>query len=221
MTLTIGIAIPCHNAHFHFLRSLLENIASSNVKPNQIAISCSSWNHNKTEYIEYAGIPVHIWYSSEKLNASQNRNRAASLLNTNLISFIDADDVMHPRRIEFLLQAFETRPDISAVYHDYKFENVSMREQPFWEEPIAIPISQKIVKDPNPNAHGAVVEGRSDYGFHHAHVTVRSTVFSIFKFNEDWKYNRIEDSVYAVTLVTNDVPCLYLKNKLSRYSFNN
>lgn len=217
MTLTLGVAIPCYAGHFHYLTSLLSNIASSTMKPSEIAISCSSWSHDKLEYFSYDGIPVQVWYSSDKLNASQNRNRAASLLKTNLISFLDADDLMHPRRIEFLLHAFETRPDISAVFHDYAYQPVSMRNDPFWEEHQANPLPNKVQKDPN--AAGIIVEG-GPYAIHQAQVTIRSRLFSVFRFNEDWSYFRKEDSMYAATLVTHEVPCLYLNNKLSRYIFN-
>jgi glycosyltransferase involved in cell wall biosynthesis len=218
MTLTLGVAIPCYSGHFQYLNSLLANIASSTVKPTAICISCSSWTHNKKEYFEFSGIPVIIWYSSEKLNVSQNRNRAASLLKTNLISFLDADDLMHPKRVEFLIGVFETRPDISAVFHDYMYHPISMRDDPFWDEPQANPLPNKVRKDPN--ATGIIVEG-GPYAIHQAQVTIRSRLFSIFRFNESWEHFRREDSMYAATLVLHEVPCLYLNNKLSRYIFNN
>jgi hypothetical protein len=217
MTLTLGVAIPCYSGHHHYIDSLLENIASSTVKPTQIVISCSSWNHNSKLYADYKGISVIIWYSTQRLNQATNRNRAASLLNTDLISFIDADDMMHPRRIEFLISMFEQRPDISVIYHDFLSQHVSTRNDPFWEEEAPNPLSNKIVK--NPNAFGIMLVP-TEYPLHHAHLTVRKNVFDVFKFDEDWNVYRTEDSRYAALLANHDVPALYLHNKLSRYIFN-
>lgn len=220
MTLTIGVAIPCYSGHFQFLMPLIENIANSTRKPDSISISCSSWYHDRREFVTYKDIPVHIWYSSKRLNVSQNRNRAASLLNTDLISFIDADDVMHPKRIEFVANTLQARSDISAVYHDYVYEDASKRYDPFWEESSPNPLPNPMIKDPN--AFGIIVSSDppNQYSHHHAQVTVRSSVFSMLKFDESWGSYRKEDSLYGATLLKYNVPCLYLHNKLSRYIFN-
>lgn len=212
----IGVAIPCYSGHHHYIESLLENIASSTVKPNQIVISCSSWTHDNQVNLDYKGIPVQIWYSSQRLNQAANRNRAASLLTTDLITFIDADDLMHPRRIEFLLAMFEQRPDISAIYHDYQTDHVSRRSDPFWEETEPRPLPNKLVKDP---VHYGIMVETVNHPIHHAQVTVRNRVFNVFKFDEDWSVYRAEDSMYGALLITHEVPALYLHNKLSRYIF--
>lgn len=214
--MSIGIAIPCYDKHIHYIPSLLENIASSTVKPDQIVISCSSWIHNELDHFLYNGIPVQIWYSSQRLNQAANRNRAARLLTTRLISFIDADDVMHPRRIEFLLAMFEQRPDISVIFHDYQTDHVSTRMEPFWEEVEPRPLPNPIVKDPE---RIGIMLVPNEYPIHHAHLTVRKPVFNLFKFDEDWSVYRTEDSVYAATLILHNVPALYLNNKLTRYIF--
>ena len=112
---------------------------------------------------------------------------------------------------------FEQRPDISVIYHDYLYQHVSTRNDPFWEEEAPNPLPNKIVKDPH--QIGIKVEP-GNYPFHHAHVTVRKGIFAVFKFDEDWSVYRAEDSVYGALLIKHDVPALYLHNKLSRYIFN-
>lgn len=215
----IGVAIPCYSGHHGYLQSLLENIASSTHRPDKIAISCSSWTTNGRVLGDFQGIPVEIVYSTERLNPAQNRNQAARCLTTDLISFLDADDLMHPRRLEFLVKAFEDHPDVYAVYHGYSWEPRARRSEPFWEEPEACPLSAAMVKDPK--AVGIMVETTPPnlYEHHHAHVTVRDRLWKVFQFDENWAQNRKEDSVYGATLVANDVKCMYLHNKLSRYFY--
>jgi glycosyltransferase involved in cell wall biosynthesis len=217
---TIGVAVPCYSGHAHYIPSLLQNITTSTVKPDEIVISCSSSLTDRTDYFECNSVPVTILYSTRRLNQSTNRNRAAKLLKSDLISFIDADDLMHPRRIELLLETFQKYPDISVVYHNYSHDHISARENPFWEEPELKVLPNKLVKDPI--AHGLMVltDPLRQYGHHHAHVTVRREVFDTFKFDEDWSAYRIEDSTYGALLFANNVPMLYLHNKLSRYTYN-
>jgi glycosyltransferase involved in cell wall biosynthesis len=211
----LGIAIPCYEGHFDLLPTLIENISMSTVRPDQIAISCSSWKHNSRTDTNYKGIPVSIQYSKHKLNQATNRNIAGSMLNTKYISFIDADDLMHPSRIEYILNAFSSGP-YQAIYHGYSREHSSHYGDSFNPmDPFKL-ASEKLVIDPN--AYGLKV-GEGGYEIQHAHVTVTREVFNRFKFNENWNAYRLEDSLYGRTLVENGVQLGYIANKLVRYIF--
>jgi glycosyltransferase involved in cell wall biosynthesis len=218
--MTIGVAIPCYSGHVRYITPLLDNIAESTRKPDDIVISCSSSENNRTLAFVYKDMSVRIWYSTERLNQATNRNRAASLLKTDLITFIDADDLMHPKRIEYLCKAFESRPDIDVVYHNYLYNHVSKRNDPFWDEPEFNPLPNPMVK--NPAAVGLMVltNPPGQYEHHHAHVTLRKAVFDRLKFDEEWRFYRMEDSIYGVKLLNNNIPMLFLNNRLTRYIFN-
>jgi hypothetical protein len=209
----IGVAIPCYQGHFNKLSSLIQNIGESTVKPDHIAISCSSWTHDRRVNTAYNGIPVSVQYSRQRLNQATNRNIAASMLATTLVSFIDADDLMHPSRLEYVCRAFrETKCE--AIYHDYTWEHAIHYTDPF---PAAEPyrlVSNPVV--PDPNAVGLMV---GPYSLHHAHVTVRYEVLRRFKFDESWDAYRKEDSLYGRTLAENGVSLGFLSNKLTRYIF--
>jgi hypothetical protein len=210
-----GVAIPCYEGHFHLLPTLIENICISTVRPDHIAISCSSWKHNSRTDTHYKGIPVSIQYSRQKLNQAMNRNIAGSMLKTQYISFIDADDLMHPSRIEYILKAFNSGP-YQALYHGYMREHISHYSDAFQPmDPFKLSTEELIV---DPNAYGITV-GQSGYEIHHAHVTVTREVFNQFKFNESWDVHRLEDSLYARTLVKHGVKLGYVANKLTRYIF--
>lgn len=211
----IGIAIPCYEKHFHLLPTLIDNISKSTVRPDHIAISCSSWTHNQRTDTLYNGIPVSIKYSKKVLNQATNRNIAGSMLKTLLISFIDADDLMHPLRIEYVVRAFKEGP-YHAIYHGYTWEPNSNYQNSF--EPIDDfnLVSNPIV--PDLTGPGIKVEN-SSYSLHHAHVTVRRDVFNRFKFDEGWEAYRKEDSLYGRKLAESGVSLGYIANKLTRYIF--
>jgi hypothetical protein len=218
MSLTFGVAIPTYVKHAGFLQSLLENITSSTVKPDMISVSCSSMSMNRTVEVVVNSVPVIIQYTTEVLNPSQNRNKAASALDTDIISFLDGDDLMHPQRIEYVKQVFVDHPDIDVVYHSFESKSLLSRDAPFG--PMSFPdlrINQLIV---NPGALGILVhttEQSYPYHIHHAHVTVRQRTFKVFKFDETPQYKYCEDSLYATTLISHDVQNGYLYNPLSRY----
>jgi glycosyltransferase involved in cell wall biosynthesis len=216
---TLGVVIPCTVNHVKYLDNLLRTTASSTVKPVRIVISCSSSPTERDVLLDMDGIPVEILYTTRTLNAAQNRNRGAARVATEIITFFDADDVMHPRRIEFLHAVLEARTDIDVLYHNYSYEPESARYDPFWTEDAWAIHPASMVKDPRAVGIMVRTDPPNQVAHHHAHVTVRSHVGSRFQFPEDARYARLEDSMYGALLVAHAVPMACLTNRLSRYIF--
>ena len=212
----IGVAIPCYSGHAHLLNSLLENIYNSTVKPAQIAVSCSSWNKDEEQAGLYKDIPIKIKYSKRQINQAENRNIAAGLLDTELISFIDADDLMHPQRIEYIIKAFQ-QSSFDVIYHNFDGQGDDHYNDPFGEIGQLKLSNNAFEVDPN-NKLGIVLKGyENGVGCHNAHLTVKRKIMKRFKFDENWEVYRSEDSLFTRMLVENKVPCGYIDNKLSRY----
>ncbi len=212
----IGVAIPCYVKHVHLINSLLENISNSTVKPAQIVVSCSSWDKDEEQVGLYKDIPIKVKYSKRQINQAENRNIAAGLLDTELISFIDADDLMHPQRIEYIIKAFQ-QSSFDVIYHNFDGQGDDHYNDPFGEVG-PLNISDKpFVVDPN-NKLTIVLEGQENgLEYHNAHVTVKRKIMKRFKFDENWEVYRSEDTLFARMLVENKVSCGYIENKLSRY----
>jgi hypothetical protein len=219
--MSLGVAIPTYSKHFPFLQSLLENIASSTVKPEAIAVSCSSMPRNERVHVSVQGIPVVIDYSTRTLNPSQNRNRAASFLTTDFISFVDGDDLVHPQRIDYVKDVLIRHPEVGVVYHGYEHAPLANRNLPFPPIPSPDLLLNSVVRKPpgphNPYNIGILFQRDLAYEPHHAHITVRRRVFDQFKFDESPQFKYSEDSRYAMTLLENTVPMAYLANPLTRY----
>ena len=133
---TIGVAIPCYKGHIEALKYLLDSIEGQTRKANKVVVSCSSCEASDIppSYYHYS-FPLRIITHSEKRNSAQNRNTALSHLDTDLITLMDADDQMHPQRleiieycfqnsnIELLVHFYETRADRDFVKYDtFPFE---------------------------------------------------------------------------------------------------
>ena len=97
----IGVAIPCYIGHIEQLQVLLDSIAAQTRLPDKVVVSCSSTTEMPPEFSKYE-FDLQIICDPMRKNTAQNRNIAAQLLDTDVITFFDADDVMHPQRIEFV-----------------------------------------------------------------------------------------------------------------------
>lgn len=211
MAKSIGVAIPCYEPHHHFINGLIDNAIAQTRKPDRVVISCSSWKQDARKDMLCNGIPVTVLYWKRRIVQAENRNIAATELRTDYVTFIDADDIMHPRRIEYILKAFQ-ETNCDAVVHDYHYVKRSLTT-PFDNEEYNC-TNCKLV--PNPDQPGCMIEGHQ---FHHAHVSVTNDVFQKLQFPIDEKYYRIEDSVYIRSLLENGVDIQHLSNKLSQYRY--
>ena len=214
MKKTLGIAIPTYNKHISYLKDMLDLISMSTVLPEQVSISASSFNGNEPEISHY---PFEVIFTptKESKNAAQNRNIAGSKLTTDIISFIDGDDLPHIKRNEMILKYFET--NTLPVVHDYFRESkrdLSYTNKDVGELDYKVGIINSITKDAY---HHPFPKNEKSISYHNAHLSLLNEDFKKFKYNEDKSVERREDSIYNRQLVENGVFISYIKNKLSFY----
>lgn len=196
---TVGVAIPCYKGHFHYVESLLANLAESTVRPTQVVIACSGWDKTGTFRFVYAGLSVDILFSTQILDTAANRNRAARALSTDIIAFLDVDDRMHPTRLAYLLEAFASGP-YQAVYHGY----------------------HRLHRDAYPSDHpdpGPLVKGSRETDVHNGHVAIRAALLTRVQFDERPSAWRQEDTLFRRRLEAMGVPIAYLVNPLTYYLY--
>lgn len=118
MTETIGVAICAYKGHLPHLRALFDSIASQTRLPDQVVVRCSSTSAAEFPYDPAAyPFPLECIVCEEYQTAAQNRNVAARRLTTDLVSFMDADDRMHPQRIEVILEGFRRHQGSRILLH--------------------------------------------------------------------------------------------------------
>jgi glycosyltransferase involved in cell wall biosynthesis len=113
----IGVAIPCYKYHIPKLIRCLESIEAQTLKADQVVVSCSSSDKSDfpSDIEKRFSFPLVILTTPDRKNAAENRNIAISHLTTDLVSFFDADDIMHPQRLEFIKHAFYLKRDCKIV----------------------------------------------------------------------------------------------------------
>lgn len=216
--MTIGLAIPSCKSYIQPLENLLENISKQTIIPDEISISISEveeW-YPQNDF----GLNLIITPIREIRDGAENRNTAGLKLSTDLISFFDCDDFMHPQRTEFILESF-IENNIVALVHEFDIsENVPWKEKQWSPSDFMSHLYDKkdleldIIKFINPN-HLYPVNEQVNKNYHNAHVTVRKEIFEEIKYQEG-KWGA--DSLFNREIVEKGLSISMLNNKLSYYN---
>jgi hypothetical protein len=206
---TLGVAIPCYNKHIPKLLELLDSIEAQTCKPDVVSISCSSTGEGEFPVLRKYGFGVIVHITKERRNAGQNRNTAARRLGTDLVSFFDADDKMHPQRVEGLLVAFSEPCDI--VLHSYLVDKET-------EQPYRHTERFNIVRNRLTRCYSGCITLNSDARIHHSQVTVRREIFEQSPFSEEKEDEVKEDCVFCYRVFgIPGVQSAYIADPLSKY----
>lgn len=118
---SLGIAIPCFAGHARVLERCLQSIARQTRLPDQCAIAFSECTvEQRARLDKLAGelpFPILLDTCFSVRNAAQNRNQAVALLDTDWVSFIDADDEMLPMRMAQVEQVI-LHSNTLCILHD-------------------------------------------------------------------------------------------------------
>jgi hypothetical protein len=119
----IALVIPTYKPHFIYLEKLCKNITEQTRLPDLVVIRASSCDTEEAG-AQLAALskqqwpfPLQILDTPAQQFQAQNRNEGAAAVppDFDVISFFDSDDLMHPRRLEFLERVFLQGAE--AVFH--------------------------------------------------------------------------------------------------------
>ena len=220
----IGLAIPCYIGHIVSLFNLLDSIQNQTLLPDKVVVSCSSSKDSDfgselyNEKMQSYTFILQIITSEEKKNAAQNRNIAASQLSDmDYLTFIDADDLMHPQRIEILLHVFQEY-DSDIILHNYfnvdSYENISIKKI----ENDDIIIRNNSLKQDYYYGLKHKDDNNVNDKIHHSQVSVKRIIFNVMHFPEEFEYIAKEDNVYCHRVFSiPNIKDSYISNELSYY----
>ncbi len=210
MNYTIGIAVPCYKRHIPHLQTLFQSIQNQTLYPAKVVVSCSSSEEADCEQIQTDyPFPIQILRHRERKNAAENRNIAAATLNTDIVCFFDADDIMHPQRLQAIYTAFQNS-EVNIVLHSFTEGN-----QPF-----------DLYDTFSIEYHGlrrapsgcAILTGKPNVRIHHSQVSVRRHILEKTKFREEAAMERREDAVFCGdVLAYSENQNAYIADSLSNY----
>jgi hypothetical protein len=210
----IGVAIPCYVGHIDKLYELLDSIETQTRTPDKVVVSSSSTD--KLELPKKYKFEIEVFLTSGKLNASQNRNIAIShLQEMDFITVFDADDIMHPQRIETLCYVFE-KYDADVILHNFLFEN---NFQEFTDVNVRINLLKQCHS-------GCIIHCDNAYNYvehiHHSQISFKRYIFDKVKYPEESIYNRREDCIFCHRVFGLDnIKNAYVVNPLSYYRPSN
>ena len=121
----VSVVVIGYPPHFKFLPTALSSIASQSITPYEIVIVLSEVSSDIFPEILQASSLSNVRFYCQKYrkNAAENRNIALSLVKGDFVMFCDADDFIHPDKIEICLRQFSSHPDLAAVVNSYEVIN--------------------------------------------------------------------------------------------------
>jgi hypothetical protein len=221
----IGVAIPCYINHIKDLFILLDSIENQTILPDKVVVSCSSTRVDdfNFELIKKYTFPLQVITNENKLCASKNRNIAANnLTDMDYITFIDADDIMHPQRIEILTKVFnEHNSDI--ILHNY-YTNIEFNKNLFTK----IDNVKSRYNSLKQCYSGCITHNDNHYytdyfdKIHHGHVSIKQSIFNVVQFPEEPEFYTKEDCVFCFRVFSlPNVNNSYIANELTYYKPSN
>ena len=135
---TISVVLPVYNTHEPFLRAALDSVLEQSY-PNWelcIADDCSTEPHVRTILSEYAqrDSRIRVTYRGSNGHISEASNSALSLATGEWVAFLDHDDVLHPRALQFVAEAIAANPSASLIYSDEdKIDEYDQRYSPYFK----------------------------------------------------------------------------------------
>lgn len=120
--LTSSMIIPCHYTHFEYLIELLESVSQQTRLPDEVIVALSGTDNLDAAEVARAigrSWPFKITWlpSGDVVSRGGNRNRAAEQASGDILICTDADDLMHPRRIELCMRLLESDPWPQMILH--------------------------------------------------------------------------------------------------------
>jgi hypothetical protein len=212
--LSIGVVIPCYKPHIVFLKRLLDSIEVQTKKPDAVIVCCSSSLPTDIPYKnEDYTFPLTIYTTEKHKNTAQNKNFGSKLINTDIISYFDADDIMHPQRIEIIYNAFTLNPHIKLFLHSlrinpidfnypvYEPNNINYQMDPCYVDYWGRVMLKRHIETNKPIDAEDVI--------HNGHLSIKKELFNEQQYIETSEALGREDTLYN-TMIINKFPNSYI-----------
>lgn len=210
----IGVCIPCYQPHLKYLEQCLQTIEKQTRIPDLVCISISE--STDTPQLPKYSFPVKILCSPEKQCQGKNRNIASEeSQDMDVLTYFDADDIMHPRRLETIETHFQGSID-GFIHNNKKCNSSQYRTKPLnqinWE-----PITNTLHTEEFTTSKDFICNRvLSPYGEStNGHFTCRTNVWKELPYPEN--YGMGEDSEYIYRVFSKGYTLGYSSDKLSYY----
>jgi glycosyltransferase involved in cell wall biosynthesis len=140
----LAVVIPTYKYHIPVLKYTLDSVAEQTCIPDHVIVRASSCDAECSSILAELRLfpwpfPLTILETETVQNAGQNRNAGVAAVpdDIDIISFFDSDDLMHPRRLEFVKRYIAEGYDV--VCHGFTGLPWNMTEEP-------VPVVESYIK---------------------------------------------------------------------------
>jgi|694.fasta_scaffold02373_22 glycosyltransferase involved in cell wall biosynthesis len=211
--MSISLCITSYSQDYSLVYGLLEEFKKQILPPSEIIFYCSdviSVEMPKFLSIKSCNIPIHTIYSSKRTNQATARNISAKISSSEYVMFFDVDDIPHPMKIKITTDILnKTQADF--MLHNYHEINESSN---IFEQ-IPLDVDLYPLNEIDKNSTNVVC---GDHYIHHAHISVKRSIFEKINFNESMEYYRREDGKFCQDLIINGYSGVYCPIKLVNYT---
>jgi glycosyltransferase involved in cell wall biosynthesis len=232
----IAVCIPCASKDIKYLKACIGSVKAQTRQPDFVIVSISSIENEGSLDLPDIEIPIEYIYSKGLVHPGGNRNLAAKKaveMGADLLTFFDADDIMHPRKIEETESHFMKHPEITAFLHSYL--TGPKGDMRIYEGKIAIPwqpLTGEYIKSPfhyyTCEAGGGncllfinsfMKSTSPGYGYvHNAHMTVKASFWKDHPYSEiKGPLGYCEDTNFSASIITSGLIIGYTPDMLSLY----
>jgi len=200
---TISVCIPAipRDLDSGCLLRAVRSVRQQTVFPSEIIVALTNttletatWARTILQEAAHP-IPIRMLRSTEIYVQGKSRNNAMLASDAEIISFFDADDEMHPNRLEVIDKLFLGDESLSMFLHGYtqKLKRSSWRRKRIVFLKEKAMMKSELCRAESQTRH----QPHLDLMVHHAHLTIRrSKVAGLFFDEADASY-RIEDSLFV------------------------
>lgn len=210
----ISVVIPCIPKHVHKLPSCFRSIALQTTKPYQVFVALSeSATEDSVRILEshLQGVPLVISCTTQPANAAENRNRATKLVTTPYVTYMDADDQMHPYRIA-ILDHYLRMYDKDVVLHGYSPQQEILSNQCRVYNTL-----DPYVQTQDPLGPALHLQPMTEWEVTHGHITLRTSLAQQVPQETQKAFRRCEDSRWVRYWILKKYHIVYLDVPLSIY----
>lgn len=150
----VSVVIPAYCAKATILEAI-ESVAAQTLRPQEVIVVDDKSGDGTASYVEtLAGNYAQGWLQvlplDKNVGAASARNAGWDGASGAFIAFLDADDVWHPRKIEYQFQYLRDHPDVSLCGHAFRFDHGDGdTDEPFQDRmPETISPLRLILKNP-------------------------------------------------------------------------
>ena len=113
---SVSAVIPAYNAG-RFVTQAIDSVLSQTIRPLEIVVVDDGSTDDTCQKVEGYGSSVRYIFQPNA-GVAAARNHGVKATRGELVAFLDADDIWHPRKLELHLDAMGRRPELSLVGTD-------------------------------------------------------------------------------------------------------